>query len=134
MIKESEALKALLVFVSYCNENTCKIYSDDKLTYCPLEWFCMNEFQPWLFSPEDIKEQVVDAQIREEREDGKMQLKCKACIKDRCVAKENVELPEGFWVIGCLKEKGKLPNPLIAAPENAESPIILVYGKYEVKK
>ena len=134
MIKESEALKALFTFVSYCNEHTCKIYSDDKLTYCPLEWFCMNEFQPWLFSPEDIKEQVVDAQIREEKEDGKMQLKCKACIKERCVAKENVELPEGFWVIGCLKQKGKLPNPLIAAPENEESPIILVYGEYEVKK
>ena len=134
MIKESEALKALLVFVSYCQENTCKIYSDDKISYCPLEWFCMNEFQPWLFSTEDIKEQLVDAQIREEKEEGKMQLKCKACIKERCVAKENAELPEGFWVIGCLKQKGKLPNPLIAAPENAGSPIILVYGEYEVKK
>ena len=134
MIKESEALKALLVFVSYCQENTCKIYSDDILSYCPLEWFCGREFEPYMFSPEDIKEQLVDAQIREEKEDGKMQLKCKACIKERCVAKENVELPEGFWVIGCLKQKGKLPNPLIAAPENAESPIILVYGEYEVKK
>ena len=134
MIKESEALKALLVFVSYCQENTCKIYSDDILSYCPLEWFCGIEFEPYMFSPEDIKEQLVDAQIREEKEDGKMQLKCKACIKERCVAKENAELPEGFWVIGCLKQKGKLPNPLIAAPENAESPIILVYGEYEVKK
>ena len=134
MIKESQALKALLVFVSYCQENTCKIYSDDILSYCPLEWFCGREFEPYMFSPEDIKEQLVDAQIREEKEDGKMQLKCKACIKERCVAKESAELPEGFWVIGCLKQKGKLPNPLIAAPENAESPIILVYGEYEVKK
>ena len=134
MIKESEALKALLVFVSYCQDNTCKIYSDDKISYCPLEWFCMNEFQPWLFSPEDIKEQLVDAQIREEEEDGKMQLKCKECTQEKCIAREQAEIPEGFWLVGCLKKDGCMPNPLIAAPENAESPIILVYGEYEVKK
>lgn len=134
MIKESEAIKAIATFVSYCHENTCKIFSNDKTSYCPLEWFCLNRYDPWSFYSEDIERQLVDARIREEKEDGKMQLTCKECTEEKCIAREQAEIPEGFWVIGCLKQKGKLPNPLIAAPENAESPIILVYGEYEVKK
>lgn len=133
MIKESEALKAIKTFLDYCNENKCFLY-DGTGYYCPLEPICENIEYIGDHQIEDIENSIIDAQIREEKEGGKMQLKCKACIKERCVAKENAELPEGFWVIGCLKQKGKLPNPLIAAPENSESPIILVYGEYEVKK
>lgn len=133
MINESDALKAIKTILDYCNENKCRLYSGIGY-YCPLEPICENIEYIGDYWIEDIESRIIDAQIREEREDGKMQLKCKACIKDRCVAKENAELPEGFWVIGCLKEKCKLPNPLIAAPENAESPIILVYGEYEVNK
>ena len=133
MIKESEALKAIKTILDYCNENKCFLY-DGTGYYCPLEPICENIEYIGDHQIEDIENSIIDAQIREEKEDGKMQLKCKECTEEKCIAREQAEIPEGFWLVGCLKKEGCLPNPLIAAPENAESPIILVYGEYEVKK
>ena len=133
MIKESEALKAIKTILDYCNENKCFLY-DGAGYYCPLEPICENIEYIGDHQIEDIENSIIDAQIREEKEDGKMQLKCKECTQEKCISREQAEIPEGFWLVGCLKKEGCMPNPLIAAPENAESPIILIKGEYEVKK
>ena len=133
MIKESEALKAIKTIVDYCNANKCFLYYGTGY-YCPLEPICENIEYIGDHQIEDIENSIIDAQIREEKEDGKMQLKCKECTQEKCIAREQAEIPEGFWLVGCVKQEGALPNVLIAAPENAESPIILIKGEYEVKK
>ena len=134
MIKESEALKAIATFVSYCHENTCKIFSNDKTSYCPLEWFCLNRYDPWSFYSEDIERQLVDARIREEKDDGKMKLKCKECTEEKCIALERAEIDKGYLVKGCFKGENGMPELLIAVKEKSINPIILYKCEYEVKK